>query len=1273
MTTKFSPKFLRHGFVLILLLQSFYSFSQNANLFITVDWPQWARENKVELYSPAPDNELLLTVTHPSGYLSGTETGSGSDILSGTFPDPTALSLAVNASTTDGYYVKLYDGYGDGWNSSGNMTISVDGVTAYTFNGSFDTSDSNNEISQIAYFAVNQALVLDDASFTYSKSEYCQSEIDPTPTITGETGGTFSSTSGLSINSSTGLVDVSASTIGNYIITYITTAPNQNNSTFNFAISDGDIATFEYPYSFATQGDEDLTPTITGQSGSFSSTSGLSINSSTGKIDVSASSDGLYTVSYTTNGSCSKIYTDSVRIIESVYNDVSNSYPNNANKKYIEYIPGTMPVIISAPHGGTLTGSELSTRGCGTGEMDDNTDILIREIQKKCFDQFGVYPYIIINNLRRNKLDPNRNKSVATCSNTNVYEYFDAYHDFIDAASADITAKFGKGLYIDLHGQSHVLPRIEAGYNLTSSSYDEDLNNSSTNATELSRVTIKNLINNNLQNLTFEDLVRGSHSLGGLLQTTGGSEYDALDHSDKDKYGNVLNCSRDVGYRTVPSHIGDGNQGNCDDTNPGNNDYFLGDYYSNIRHGSGSVSYANTVVGGGGNVNGGGGTIDGIMTEVNRRVRDVGAVYTSLYGRANDGRSATIPYFSRDYAQVIEEYIDLHYNDFSKFSYDTSVYSIYGLDPTPTITGISGGTFSSTSGLSINSSTGIIDVSSSTEGVYTVTYVGLNVGEYYKKEISITINNSAVTNTFTASTGDWSSTSNWSLGRLPIANDNISIPAGKTANLNLSNISVSDISVEGTLNINSGKSITVTGDLTTSGTTNVTSNGTSSGSIIVDGNSTGSITYSRYIKDNSNWYLISSPLENQDIDVFASASSLASGSGSNRGLSNYNNTAPGWDYYQNGSSTSGDFELGNGHSIRLTSAGNIIFTGNLKTENVSKSVTVGSNGWNLVGNPYPSFINMNNPASSTNNFLDLSSNFSILDSGFKAIYFWDTVSQTYKPINNASDAKYLAPGQGYFVKVNTDGNITLNEKMQSHQTGDYFLKSSSDRFEIKLKINDGTSEKNTDIKYIAGTTTGLDEGYDAGLFNASSTSFSLYTHLVVASNNTKYALQALPDSNFNSMIVPVGLNATKNSEITFNADIKNIPTGLKVYLEDKNENVFTRIDENNTSYKITLEEDLYGGGRFYLHTTSETLKVDEVVIESSLKIYKTNNNSINVQGIDNDTATLELISVLGKEVYNTKLANKYNQEVVLPKVNSGIYFVQIKSNSEKLIKKIILE
>ena len=70
-------------------------------------------------------------------------------------------------------------------------------------------------------YAGETALVGTSAAFSYSKSSYHQDETDPTPTITGTTGGTFSATpSGLSINSSTGTIDLSASTIQAYTITY---------------------------------------------------------------------------------------------------------------------------------------------------------------------------------------------------------------------------------------------------------------------------------------------------------------------------------------------------------------------------------------------------------------------------------------------------------------------------------------------------------------------------------------------------------------------------------------------------------------------------------------------------------------------------------------------------------------------------------------------------------------------------------------------------------------------------------------------------------------------------------------------------------------------------------------------------------------------------------------------------------------------------------------------------------------------------------------------
>ncbi|RYU72061.1 Ig-like domain-containing protein, partial [Hymenobacter persicinus] len=58
------------------------------------------------------------------------------------------------------------------------------------------------------------------ATFSYSGSPFCLTGTNPTPTITGTAGGTFSSTSGLAINATTGVINLAASTAGTYIVTY---------------------------------------------------------------------------------------------------------------------------------------------------------------------------------------------------------------------------------------------------------------------------------------------------------------------------------------------------------------------------------------------------------------------------------------------------------------------------------------------------------------------------------------------------------------------------------------------------------------------------------------------------------------------------------------------------------------------------------------------------------------------------------------------------------------------------------------------------------------------------------------------------------------------------------------------------------------------------------------------------------------------------------------------------------------------------------------------
>ena len=63
-----------------------------------------------------------------------------------------------------------------------------------------------------------------------------------------------------------------------------------------------------------------------------------------------------------------------------------------------------------------------------------------------------MFPHVIICHLSRKKLDANRDISEAAEGNEHSELAWNEFHMFIDIAISSIE---GRGLYIDIHGQSH--------------------------------------------------------------------------------------------------------------------------------------------------------------------------------------------------------------------------------------------------------------------------------------------------------------------------------------------------------------------------------------------------------------------------------------------------------------------------------------------------------------------------------------------------------------------------------------------------------------------------------------------------------------------------------------------------------------------------------------------------------------------------------------------------------------------------------------------------
>lgn len=200
---------------------------------------------------------------------------------------------------------------------------------------SSDGTAHSHTLSGTTYYMPNDGVIIYHGTYSLTT---------PAPTITGESGTFSESTGNLSIDSSTGVINVNNSTAGTYTVVYTTngSCPNTVNNTITVNALDG--ATFAYSSNSLPQtGTASLTTTPTTSGGVFSAyPSGLSINSSTGEIDLAASTIQSYKIFYETSGAgCPNSSTFDLAVTAA---GIANNYSMNFDSASSDYIDiGTTP------------------------------------------------------------------------------------------------------------------------------------------------------------------------------------------------------------------------------------------------------------------------------------------------------------------------------------------------------------------------------------------------------------------------------------------------------------------------------------------------------------------------------------------------------------------------------------------------------------------------------------------------------------------------------------------------------------------------------------------------------------------------------------------------------------------------------------------------------------------------------------------------------------------------------------------------------------------
>src|SRR5436309_5991656 len=98
--------------------------------------------------------------------------------------------------------------------------------------------------------------------------------------------------------------------------------------------------------------------------------------------------------------------------------------------RYIEYLAGDLPFILSAPHGGRERPEELPDREQGTFAFDTNTRELVRAAAGELHERTGHWPHVIICRIHRRKLDCNREIVEAAAGNALAEQAWKEYQGF---------------------------------------------------------------------------------------------------------------------------------------------------------------------------------------------------------------------------------------------------------------------------------------------------------------------------------------------------------------------------------------------------------------------------------------------------------------------------------------------------------------------------------------------------------------------------------------------------------------------------------------------------------------------------------------------------------------------------------------------------------------------------------------------------------------------------------------------------------------------------
>lgn len=556
---------------------------------------------------------------------------------------------------------------------------------------------------------------------------------------------------------------------------------------------------------------------------------------------------------------------------------------------------------------------------------------------------------------------------------------------------------------------------------------------------------------------------------------------------------------------------------------------------------------------------------------------------------------------------------------------------------------------------------------------------------YYSSGVTVsTTTSTAATDYFRSkATGNWVDNSTWESSfdnsnwiastAIPASYANsISILSGNEVTITnattTANLSISSGAI---LNVSSGQTLSVNTTFTNNGTLNLLSDQTvGTATILAPAAIGGNGTYKvqQYLASGRNWY-ISSPVSGATSNVVAASPAYP--------LHSYDESSYTWPAITNTTTSLG---VMTGFIANIAASGAITFTGG-SLNNGSQSITptrhtgVTKEGFNLVGNPYPSYVNWS-AATKTNLMTTMWYRTQNLSSSY--------VFDTYNAIgnigtnNNQSGAvtAYIPPMQAFWVRVNagqTSGTLAFDNSMRSHKDASSNKlrapgRANTTQQVLRLQVSNGTNSDEAIVLINPNASNDFDDYDSPKQTNAIANIPEVYT--IVGSEN-------MVINGLNRIVMdeelPLGFTTGELNNFTIKAiETDNFDADTRIILKDNLQN--TEKDLTDGSAYIFRSDVTDSANRFSLifRSAGITTDIDTRKNDQSITILCNSKNQIRIN-CTNEIAGQGSVSVFnaaGQKLSTWTLTGKTT--ILNTTFAPGVYLVTVNNTERNTTGKIII-